>query len=335
MHKPFPKQLPPPSVPPTIPRELSKATIPDYVIEPPDVLAVSAISLVPKHPYHLRPMDTLIIQASGIPEEAPIGGEYRVGLDGKLVIGFDYDNVLGPNGDKVYQPIQAAGRSIEEVREELLARMADFREPNLWITLSSIASQQEVQGEHLVAADGRITLGSYGRVCVVGMTIDDAKQAIEAHLSSSFEDPKVSVDVFGFNSKVYYIITQGAGLGDQVFRLPVKGNETALDALSEIQGLSSTSSIRMWVARPGGNEQGGDQIMPIDWLGITQRGDVATNYQLMPGDRLYVAEDKLVAIDTALGKIISPVERIFGVTLLGTQTGNAFATYGTRNGSNF
>jgi polysaccharide export outer membrane protein len=76
----------------------------------------------------------------------------------------------------------------------------------------------------------------------------------------------------------------------------------------------------MWVARPGCNESGGDQILPVDWLAVTQRGDISTNYQIMPGDRLYVAEDKLVAFDTALGKMFSPVERLFGVTLLGTQT---------------
>ena len=80
------------------------------------------------------------------------------------------------------------------------------------------------------------------------------------------------------------------------------------------------SSTRMWVARPGRNDCGGDQLLPVDWLAVTQRGDVTTNYQLMPGDRLYVSEDKLVAFDTTLGKIFSPLERIFGVTLLGTQT---------------
>jgi polysaccharide export outer membrane protein len=53
---------------------------------------------------------------------------------------------------------------------------------------------------------------------------------------------------------------------------------------------------------------------------VTQRGDVSTNYQLLPGDRLYVSEDKLVAFDTALGKFFSPLERVFGVVLLGTQT---------------
>jgi len=76
----------------------------------------------------------------------------------------------------------------------------------------------------------------------------------------------------------------------------------------------------MWIARPGANCDGGDQILPVDWLGVTQRGDIATNYQVMPGDRVYIAEDKLVALDTALGKLFSPFERIFGVTLLGTQT---------------
>jgi polysaccharide export outer membrane protein len=76
----------------------------------------------------------------------------------------------------------------------------------------------------------------------------------------------------------------------------------------------------MWVARPGHNDCGGDQILPVDWLAVTQRGDTATNYQILPGDRLYVSEDKLVALDTALGKLLSPIERVLGVTLLGTDT---------------
>ena len=116
------------------------------------------------------------------------------------------------------------------------------------------------------------------------------------------------------------MITQGAGLGDGVQKFPIKGNETALDAISELQGLPATASTCMWIARPGFNEHGGDQILPVDWAGITQRGDIRTNYQLMPGDRLYVSEDKLIAFDSALAKRISPVERVMAVVLLGTQT---------------
>ena len=80
------------------------------------------------------------------------------------------------------------------------------------------------------------------------------------------------------------------------------------------------SSKRIWIARPGQGSDGCDQIYPVDWPSITQCGAVATNYQVLPGDRIYVAEDRLVAFDNHLAKLISPFERMMGFTLLGTQT---------------
>jgi len=301
---------------PDTPRELQKVTLPDYIIEPPDILTIDAVTLVPHPPYKLRPLDTLRIETTGLPTDLTIGGEFAVGIDGTLVLGLGYDKV---NGE--YQPIRAAGLTLPELRDAIKKRLeVEAAEPELWITLLTIAAQQEIAGEHLVSPDGTVNLGAYGRVRVVGLTLEEAKASIEGHLSSRFDHPEVAVDVFGYNSKVYYVVTQGAGLGDQIFQLPIRGNETVLDALSQVQGLTGSQSTRMWVARPGANECGGDQILPVDWQGITQRGDIATNYQLLPGDRMYVAEDKLVAIDTALAKAISPFERIFGITLLGTQT---------------
>jgi polysaccharide export outer membrane protein len=152
------------------------------------------------------------------------------------------------------------------------------------------------------------------------MTIEEARAALQTHLSQYLEDPQIAVDILGYNSKVYYVITQGAGFGDQVAILPARGSETVLDAIGQIQGLSSNQSTRMWIARPGTNDCAGDQILPVDWVAVTQRGDATTNYQLLPGDRLYVSEDKLVAVDTRLGKILAPMERIFGFTQLGVGT---------------
>jgi polysaccharide biosynthesis/export protein len=148
------------------------------------------------------------------------------------------------------------------------------------------------------------------------------------------QDPEVSVEVFAYNSKNYYVITQGAGLGDGVTRLPITGNETVLDAISQINGLTSISSTKIWIARPGRTCDGHDQIMPVDWIGLSQRGDPVTNYQLLPGDRVYVAEDKLVTTDNFLAKLLSPVERIFGITLLGASTVFQFKNGGLGNNSN-
>jgi len=298
-----------PSVPMETPRERQMVTMPDYLIEPPDILSIEAISLVPKSPYKLRPFDVVTISTSGTLPEEPLQGEYVVQPNGTIQLGFSYGL------------LNAAGRSVEELQKELLTRLQEsLKDPEVWIALAQIGAQQQIVGEHLVAPDGKVNLGTYGRVRVVGLTIEEARGAIESHLSQYLEKPEIAVDVLGYNSKVFYVVTQGAGLGDQVIILPSRGNETVLDAIGQIQGLQSNSSTRMWIARPGTNDCGGDQILPVDWVAVTQRGDTSTNYQVLPGDRLYVSEDKLVAFDTKLGKLFSPLERIFGVTLLGTQT---------------
>ena len=79
------------------------------------------------------------------------------------------------------------------------------------------------------------------------------------------------MDVVAYNSKVYYVITQGAGLGDNVRRFPVTGNEPVLDAISQINGLSQLSSTHIWIARPAPGNFNCEQIMPVDWVAITCR----------------------------------------------------------------
>jgi polysaccharide export outer membrane protein len=315
---------PVPHVPPETPRELAKVSLPDYLIEPPDILTIEAVRLLPKQPYQLQPLDIVTVITEGaIPEETNLAGDFVVQADGSIQLGF----ILGT--------VQAVGKTTEQLQAELLAKMAqEVREPRVSVVLSQPVSQQQIAGEHLVAPDGKVNLGTYGRIRVVGMTMEEARHAIETHLSQYFESPQVALDVLGYNSKVFYVVTQGAGLGDRVVILPSRGNDTVLDAIGQVQGLESMSSTRMWVARPGTNECGGDQIMPIDWLAVTQRGDVSTNYQLMPGDRLYVSEDKLVALDTAFAKFFSPLERVFGVSLLGIQTAQRAANFNQTNGNN-
>jgi polysaccharide export outer membrane protein len=190
--------------------------------------------------------------------------------------------------------------------------------------------EQEIAGEHLVRPDGSVGLGLYGNVHVAGLTLDQARTAIEQHLTPRIRDARVSLDVVAFNSKVYYVITDGGGYGEQVVRLPVTGSETVLDAISQISGLPSVASKRhIWIARPSPNGISPTQTLPIDWIGITTRGEVETNYQLLPGDRIYVQADRLVTIDSFVTKVISPFERVFGFTLLGNATVRA-AQFGHR-----
>src|SRR6185295_19212213 len=60
---------------PETPRELQKVTLPDYIIEPPDILTIDAVTLVPHPPYRLHPLDVVKLTASGLPAEQTISGE--------------------------------------------------------------------------------------------------------------------------------------------------------------------------------------------------------------------------------------------------------------------
>lgn len=306
----------------TAPRELSKMQLPAYRIEPPDILQIEAIYLGPKPDYRLRTLDSLLINVAGALEEAPISGEYVVEPGGGLNLG-------GP-----YGRVEVGGMTLVEADEAIEAHLANkLREPEADVSLGQVAASQQIAGPHLVGPDGTVTLGTYGSVSVVDLTISEAKLAIESHLGQFLEAPEISVDVFAYNSKVYYVITQGAGLGDTAARFPITGNETVLDALTLINGLNSTSSTKIWVARPDASGCS-CHILPVDWCAITQCGAAGTNFQLMPGDRVYVAEDRLVAIDNHLAKFLSPFERILGFTALGTSTVSRLQFY-KRAGGNF
>lgn len=146
-------------------------------------------------------------------------------------------------------------------------------------------------------------------------------------------NPEVSVDVLSYNSKAYYVITDGAGYGMSVFRFPITGKETVLDAISQTGGLSFVASKKkIWVARPAPPNMPCNQIMPVDWMAVTMGASTATNYQLFPGDRVYIMADPWICFDNWLGKILSPVERMLGITILTEATVHGFRSNNNNNG---
>lgn len=305
-----------------MPRELYKTTMPSYRIEPPDILTIEAVHVVPRPPYRLRALDVLNIQVLGTLPEAPISGLYTVEPGGMVSLGPPYGSV------------NVLGMTVEEARDALTQHLSKFLlEPQVSVSLAEISAKQQITGEHLVAPDGTVTLGTYGRVYVAGMTVEEAKRAIEAHLSQYLDNPEVAVTVYAYNSKVYYVITEGAGLGDRVYRFPITGNETVLDAIAQVGGLEQISSLNIWIARPT-DQPGQAVLLPVDWRAITAAGYAGTNYQLLPGDRVFIAENRLVALDSALAKLLAPVERVMGFSLLGVGTVTRFSGPVLKGGGN-
>jgi polysaccharide export outer membrane protein len=298
---------------PEMPKELAKVSLATYVIEPPDILVVDALYSIPKQPYGLRTGDMVHVRIYNIPN-----------LDNVPDDLIDNDFIVQPGGavnlGAYHGKLSVANKTIDQVQQMIVEKLTEnFTDPKVDVSLVELSGAQQVQGQHLVGPDGTITLGSYGSVSVAGLHLNEAKQVIENHLSRFLEDPEVSVDVAGYNSKVYYVITEGGGLGDGVTRFPITGNETVLDAIANINGLTSVSSKKIWIARPSPHC---DQatVLPVDWRAVAATGAASSNYQIMPGDRIFIAEDRLIAFDTKLAKFLAPMERAMGFTLLSAGT---------------
>jgi polysaccharide export outer membrane protein len=145
-----------------------------------------------------------------------------------------------------------------------------------------------------VQADGNLNLGFAGNVYVAGLTLEQTEQKIAQHLNrlAAARNERATYQVAvrlatASQSKFYYVIgtvtTQG--------KFPVTGNETVLDAILTAGLRSNSIPEKSYLVRP--HPAGGpDQILRIDWVGIKERGDTLTNYQVFPGDRIIVPGGK-------------------------------------------
>lgn len=167
-----------------------------------------------------------------------------------------------------------------------------------------------ITGERLVRADGTISLDFYGTLEVAGLTLPEIKAKVVNHLRMFLSDEalglvseaepgqrkavdpvdtdRVVVELAQNNSKVYYVQGDVRWPG----RILITGHETVLDALHRAHSLlESADPGNITLVRPAGGP-GADAkkatILRIDYGAIVDRGDMTTNYQLLPGDRVVV-----------------------------------------------
>jgi len=138
----------------------------------------------------------------------------------------------------------------------------------------------------------------------------------------------VFVDVTAYNTKNYYVLGDVQVVG----RFPWTGNETVLDALQFAGGLVSSAEpkdIRLVRPARGGKPA---RVYKVDVAAIQERGDVNSNYQIFPGDRLIVGRNEVVKKTVEIDRLAAPLQSITGNMLYEAFTLRAlqFATSGDR-----
>jgi RNA polymerase sigma factor (sigma-70 family) len=160
-------------------------------------------------------------------------------------------------------------------------------------------------GDRLVRPDGKISLGFYGDVYVAGLTPTEIKEKIAVHLRDYLDDRalglienhpgtlklekveplktnRVIVRVTTIN-QAYWVEGEVARPG----RYPSSRQETVLDAINKAGGpMTDGKSIR--VLRRDPTDRRKVSSLPVDYDAIVKKGDTATNYRLLQGDRVVV-----------------------------------------------
>jgi protein involved in polysaccharide export with SLBB domain len=136
-----------------VPTELQKLSHPPYVIEPPDILFIETIRMVPRPPYVVQPMDVLLIRVADALPNQPIDGTYAVSPDGSINLGFSYGAV------------RVGGLSLPQAEEAIRKALGRvLAAPQVALGLAQFRAVQQTRGEHLVRQDGALSVGTYGCV---------------------------------------------------------------------------------------------------------------------------------------------------------------------------
>ncbi len=162
-----------------------------------------------------------------------------------------------------------------------------FLQPGDALLIETVDFESEIRlpADQRVMADGRIDLGEFGRVVVAGLTLERAEEQIEqaiARLRS--EQTNVNVRLLESVHR-FYVLGEVNSPGSY----PLVGHETVLDGILAGGGLASTANpCKILLARPTAPSSC-RVTLPVCYREITQLGDTSTNYQLQPGDRIFVA----------------------------------------------
>lgn len=204
------------------------------------------------------------------------------------------DCVLFPAADKLMKTTRFVRRGVprqgavpRELEKTVIPEYILQPGDGLVIESTRLDSPIRFAADQTILADGSIDLGPYGRLIVAGKTVEQVEAevlaAVRAHEPMA-ADP-INVRLVNQQSAVYYVLGEVESPGSY----PFAGRETVLDGILAAGGLSDKASqCNIILSRPT-LPAGCRTVLPVCYRQIVQLGDTTTNYQLMPGDRVFVA----------------------------------------------
>ena len=235
-----------------VPKELRKADLPNYIIEAGDTLFIEPVSF-----------DATI----------RLSGDQIVKPDGTISIG-EFGRYVATQ--KTVEQVQIEVQSVidQGIRDQL--EHAYFLEEQ---------ERQAEQARKAAKAQAEGTADADQLTPEEEMeAAAERRRSMDRRIVDQLAKNKVSVRLVNWDSKRFYVLGEVNSPGSFNF----VGNETVLDAIVQAGGLNSKANQhQIIVTRPTPCDSC-RTVMRVCYQQIVQLGDSSTNYQLQPGDRVFV-----------------------------------------------
>ena len=295
----------------------SMVSLPAYQVEPPDILMIEMLKMVPLPPYRIDIYDVLQIRVMGTLPDQPIDGFFLVEGEGIVT--------LGP----AYGRVRVAGMTVEQASEAITDKLKEMLEQAGG--LGAVGPNRRHRAGH------RRVPGRPRRHDQPAAIRHAARGRQDGHRDSAGleQAPGAVLRFAGRVGRGAAIQQQGVlrdhGRGGHGRQHPPRADHRQRHGDGRLKrGQRFVAGVQRegLGGAAGAGRFGCEQILPVDYEAITQGGSAATNYQIMPGDRVFMAGDNMIAANSWLTKMTAPIERLFGIASLGTSTARSWETLG-------
>lgn len=155
-----------------------------------------------------------------------------------------------------------------------------------------------------IAPDGTISYLQAQNINVAGLTLDEARLAIEKGLVSNFRSPRVIITPQEIGSKRFTILGKVINKGVVILERPITLVEAIANAGGIETGLFERDTVeladldRSFVSRKG-------QQLPVDFRRLLNEGDMKQNIEIEPNDFIFVAST-ITNDYYVLGAVVNP-----------------------------
>jgi len=208
--------------------------------------------------------------------------------------------------------VRAAGRTVEEVRREIEARLAGLVErPRVSVELKTMAPERTVKLDEkvVVRPDGMVDLLWVGQAQVAGRTVGELANGLQEDLQATMLSPAVSVVVTQLAAKRVMVLGAVRNQGIYGFDTALRLTEALAIAGGAVDD-ANLSQVRIIRATPAGRD-----VRRVRLDRLLAKGDLSQDLLIQDGDVVFIPNKWLADVNYYVLRVLPFVDMVYTMAL--------------------